>query len=291
MAAGVAAMLGKWFRRGDRSDASPANAGSDGTEAIAETPKMFEGPPDGPAEIIPLIAQGKGAHIAEKLDPDESAALLEAAGKARLKGDAAEAEQIYGRLLAADPRNAEAVHGLGLLALGAGDLAKAEPLICASMRLDPTQAVYHRNFGQLLRQKGEIEAAVHAFDEAARLRPDSARLQNDRGEALRDAGRIKRAEAAFRLALALDKGFAAAHWNLVCLELLCGNYEEGWKDFSWGFEARARRWSGLPLPQYDGAENPEAKVVLWGRRRPRLARSCRLSLCRSCASAWPMSSS
>lgn len=133
-------MLGNWFQQGSGSATSAAVSEPEnmaGPSQSTRTTSFFSEPPQGPAEVISLIAEEQDGASTSSLNPANTAALLETAGQARLNGDFAEAEQLYSRLASTDPRNAEAVHGLGLLALEEGDLAKAKSLIYASMQLDP----------------------------------------------------------------------------------------------------------------------------------------------------------
>ena len=133
-------MLGNWFQEGSGSASSAAVSEYEtmsGPSQSTRTPSFFSEPPQGPAEIISLIVTEKDSADTPSPDPASTAALLEAAGQAMINGDLAEAQQLYSRLVTNDPRNAEAVHGLGLLALEEGDSDKAESLIYASMKLDP----------------------------------------------------------------------------------------------------------------------------------------------------------
>ena len=137
---GLEMMLGNWFPQGGGSASSAAVSVHENTTVPSPstgTPSFFSEPPQGPAEVISLTAGVQDNPPGPRPDPAKTAALLEAAGQARLNGDFEEAEKLYSSLANNDPRNAEAVHGLGLLALEDGDITKAESLISASMRLDP----------------------------------------------------------------------------------------------------------------------------------------------------------
>ena len=63
---------------------------------------------------------------------------------------------------------------------------------------------------------------------------------------LRDLADLKRepeAEACFRKALELDRDFPGAHYNLGYLQLLRGQFAEGWRG------RQARSDSSRPLPE------------------------------------------
>ncbi len=141
-------------------------------------------------------------------------------------GEAEQAEASYRRVLTLEPRHADALHLLGLLAFEAGRHDRARELIERAIRIDPDRPPYHLNLGNVLAALGQPGPAIIAFTAAIRLRPDHAPARLGLGNALRAAGRPAQAVAAYREAIDVASGFADAHANLgVALKEL-GRFED-----------------------------------------------------------------
>ena len=129
-------------------------------------------------------------------------------------GRLAEAEQLYRQVLARDPRHADSLHLLGVLAYQAGQLADAVELIGQAIRLKENVAFYHNNLGLALKDEGKRAAAIERFQRALALQPDYPDAHNNLGNALMDEGRPDEAAARFRRALTLRPDYPEAHNNL-----------------------------------------------------------------------------
>jgi tetratricopeptide (TPR) repeat protein len=124
-----------------------------------------------------------------------SSADIRQAAALHQQGRLAEAEQLYAAMLAADPRQFDALHLLGLLKHQQGLSADALS-----------------NYGMVLDALKRHEEALAVFDRALALRTDHANALNNRGLALAALGRIEEALASWTKALAVDAShFAALH--------------------------------------------------------------------------------
>jgi predicted O-linked N-acetylglucosamine transferase (SPINDLY family) len=137
-----------------------------------------------------------------------------------------QAEQLYRRILEADPANAPALHHLGLLALQVGQPQAAADYIRQALALDPGQAAYHCNLGA-------VHAALHQWGDAAAcfraalvLQPDFAQALFNLGSALRELGQLHEAEAVYRRALGLQPDSADTHLNLGITLAVQGRFDE-----------------------------------------------------------------
>lgn len=119
-------------------------------------------------------------------------------------GRRAEAEILYGRILDADPDNAEALHRLGLLAALAGDRGRGMDLLARSVARDGGDADAHFNLGALLHVALRTEEAIASYRRAVALRPDFPDAEYHLSEALQAIGRIGEA-------LAVLDGLLARH--------------------------------------------------------------------------------
>ncbi|MGH7032163.1 MAG: tetratricopeptide repeat protein [Stellaceae bacterium] len=129
-------------------------------------------------------------------------------------GRLAEAEQLYRQALARDPRHADSLHLLGVLAYQAGRHADAVELIGQAIRLKDTVAFYHNNLGLALKDQGKRSAAMERFERALALQPDYPEAQINLGNVLMDEGRAEEAAAWYRRALALQPNYPEGQNNL-----------------------------------------------------------------------------
>ncbi len=174
-----------------------------------------------------------------------------------LNGRLDRAEQIYRAILAQNPRQADALHLLGVLTFQQGNHAQACELIGQAIAIQPGVASYYSNLAEVYRTTGQLEralaccrtalalqpdspeaannlgltllaqgdvaAAVPQFHAALRARPDDAMLHNNLGNALRLQGDGSQALDCFRQALQLNPNLAEAHSNLG--QLLLEQYQ------------------------------------------------------------------
>lgn len=86
-------------------------------------------------------------------------------------GRPAEAERALRAVLAADPRQPQALHQLGLLARRAGQTQPALALLERAVAADPNSATAQADLGNLRQESGALAAAVAAYRQAMALRP------------------------------------------------------------------------------------------------------------------------
>ncbi len=127
-----------------------------------------------------------------------------------------EAQALYRRALARNPAEAEALHGLGILAHQAGMYEHAIDLIRRAIAVEDGIADFHHNLGEACRACGRLDEAVGHFRRAHSLDPASARTLISLGLVLMGLDDPAGAEVAFRKALNLEPGNADV-WNA------CGN--------------------------------------------------------------------
>lgn len=119
----------------------------------------------------------------------------------------------YEQILLVEPRNASALHFLGVLhhQLGKSDAAIAA--IRNAIAIDPGYADAHNNLGNILRETNQFDAALAAYQRVVQLAPAHADGWNNLGVMLRGQGRYDEAEQAYARALELDPSNAAAWHN------------------------------------------------------------------------------
>jgi tetratricopeptide (TPR) repeat protein len=105
--------------------------------------------------------------------------------------------------LAQDPRHADALHLMGLLAAQAEQLDQAVEWIANAIRLEP-KPEYLSSLGTTLLRQGRYEEALKVFDKAVQLGPENADLWIALGNILADGKRFAEALQTFQHVLTLN---------------------------------------------------------------------------------------
>jgi protein O-GlcNAc transferase len=130
-----------------------------------------------------------------------TAQTLELAVKQHQAGNLREAERLYRQILQAEPRHADALHLLGVIAQQVGRNEVAIQHIRAALREKPNYAAAHANLGVALEALGQLDQAVASLRQAVSLKPDFAEAHNNLGKALRLQGKPAEAIASLQEAV------------------------------------------------------------------------------------------
>jgi tetratricopeptide (TPR) repeat protein len=130
------------------------------------------------------------------------------------RGELARAEAIYGQIVAAEPRHADAWHRLGVLAHQLGRNADAAEAILRAITLNDSQPAYHNHLGAVYAALAEIEKSEASFRRALALAPDDAQVHYNLAALLSLRARHGEAIEHYRRAIALNPRMAEAHFNL-----------------------------------------------------------------------------
>ena len=109
-----------------------------------------------------------GGRIDARCIPD----LLQQATELHRKGQSADAEIGYRRILEVEPRHADALHRLGQLLAAKGDFAAAKRLFRILTTVRPDAAKAWQCLGQVCESLGQHEEALRQHLEFMRLQPD-----------------------------------------------------------------------------------------------------------------------
>jgi tetratricopeptide (TPR) repeat protein len=141
-------------------------------------------------------------------------------------GRLAEAETYYRQVLARDPRHADCLHLLGLIACASGDGDAGIALIGRAIAANANFPAYHYNLGVALGDRGDWDAAIASYRRAIRLKPDYLDAHNNLGNALKELGKLEDAIACYRRVVALNPRFQQAHTNLGNAHQIGGRFPE-----------------------------------------------------------------
>jgi tetratricopeptide (TPR) repeat protein len=124
------------------------------------------------------------------------------------------AEPIYRQILAMDPKHADALHLLGVIASQRGQFASAVEHIQRAIAQDNSQPGYYINLGNAHTALGRHEEAASAHRRAVDLQPDLAEAHCSLGNSLQAQGKLNEAVVSYGMALELKPTLAVAHSNL-----------------------------------------------------------------------------
>ena len=133
------------------------------------------------------------------------------------QGRFAEAEVVFRQVLADEPRNAQALHLLGVTVGRMGRHQDAVNLITNATRSQPSNPYFHTNLGHALIEVGRHTDAVKSFDRALHLKPDLAPAYRGRGIAQIRLNQGEAALGSFKLAAQLAPADAQAQNDLGVL--------------------------------------------------------------------------
>ena len=122
------------------------------------------------------------------------------------------AERAYRAVLSASPRNADAWHLLGVLAMQSGKAQEAVDRIREAIRVNGSVAVYHCNLGVALCLLDRAEEAIAAFQTTIELNPSHAEAYSNLANVLSRQRRHAEAIDAWRRAVTLKPDYVEA-WN------------------------------------------------------------------------------
>jgi tetratricopeptide (TPR) repeat protein len=211
--------------------------------------------------------------------PAEAQLALEAWGK----GSADEAERLCRTFLEKTPDHLDVLLLLAAIRHEQDALASAE----RALRPDYSEALHSRAAASALRQDdaaqprasspealclrghaldalGRLEEALDSYQSALALRPDDPEALVNLGNVLCQLGRIDDAIAAYERAQALRPGDAEAHFNSSFAYLARGDYERGWKEYEWRWQALHTRLPSLTAgrPPWLGEDEIAGKTVI-----------------------------
>ena len=137
-----------------------------------------------------------------------------------------QAAELYHQILAEQPRHADTLHLLGLVAYKTGHLDEAAGLIADAIRQDSSKAPYCFNLGVVLQKQGKLDEAADAYRRAVKLNPSHLEAQSNLGNVLLEQGKLDQAAAAYQQALRLNPNSAEAHNNLGVALKEQGKFEQ-----------------------------------------------------------------
>jgi tetratricopeptide (TPR) repeat protein len=143
-------------------------------------------------------------------------------------GKLSEAQSLYRQVLKLMPRQADALHMLGVTEFQAKNYAEAVRLISKAKEHKPDNDLIHFNLGNALRAMGQLEEAGQAFSTAVRLRPDNLEALKNLGNIYKEQNKMAEAIACYDRLLQKEPGHPHTCYNKAIALLTQGQLAESW---------------------------------------------------------------
>ncbi|PHM10623.1 tetratricopeptide repeat protein [Nostoc sp. 'Peltigera malacea cyanobiont' DB3992] len=101
-----------------------------------------------------------------------------------------QAEEVYRQVIEVNPKQLEAVYGLGMLAQQRGQHQNAEQFFRIALELQPEAGAIHNSLGFTLQQQGKLEEALTCYEKALEILPECLEVQLNLGNALYFQGKL-----------------------------------------------------------------------------------------------------
>jgi tetratricopeptide (TPR) repeat protein len=147
------------------------------------------------------------------------------------QGDIAQAMERYVEVLRNDPKNADALYYIAVVACQDGQFKEGADLARRAIAVGPPQARMHNLLGQALYRQGERLEAIKNYDQAIALDDKLADAHGNRANVLADAGFPDEALKSFDRALALNPMSATDWLNRGALLQSLGRHAEALASF------------------------------------------------------------
>ena len=131
----------------------------------------------------------------------------------------------YQRALRIGPDSAEAHSNLGVALQDLGQLDDAVASYRKALAINPDYAATHNNLGNAQRDLGKIKEAANSYQRATEIKPDFFKAYTNLGLALKDLGRMGEAVIRCQMALQISPNFADGQVNLATVLQQLGEFK------------------------------------------------------------------
>jgi hypothetical protein len=176
-------------------------------------------------------------------------------------GRLTEAEAAFRDMLAAAPRDAEAMSNLAAVLNATQRHSEAEAACRNAISIQPSFWAAWGNLGTALHRQQRYDEAVAAYAEALRRNPNDVNACTNLGVALAEQGRMQLALDVHDVALALAPGNAAVRCNRALALLAAGDLARGFAENEWRWQVPDMLPHGVAGPCWRG-EDPTGSTIL-----------------------------
>jgi tetratricopeptide (TPR) repeat protein len=191
-----------------------------------------------------------------EIQPENTTVLSNIGAALQTIGKLDEAVSSYQKAIAIKPSFADAYFNLGLALQKQDKLDEAVINHQKAIAIKPGFSEAHSSLGFALQAQGKLDEAVVSYQKAIAIKPDFAEAYSNLGFALKNQGKLDKAITCYQKAIAFKPDYANAHHNLSHIQLLNGDFHNGWNNYSW-------RWKIDQIDQNDSKIFLRHKNALW----------------------------
>ena len=159
-------------------------------------------------------------------DPNSPGLLSNCIVVSMARKDDARVKELSERLLKVQPQSAPALQGLAAVAIARGDYSAAVQHCLQLVKVVPDSYVGWFNLGIAYQKTGRWEQAGNAYREAALIRPGAIEASANLGTVLQERGDLAGARRAYERVLASSPDLPGALWNMALLAEREGNADQ-----------------------------------------------------------------
>ena len=161
------------------------------------------------------MSEHKHRNLADEFLPADA---FQMAMQHQQKGELAQADALYRKILQLEPNHADALHFSGVLAYQAGQYDTAVELISRAIRSNPGFSSMYCNLGLVFQTQGKLDEAINCYYEALSLQPDLIDARNNLGSAFVAKNNIAAAIETYRYLLMLNRDDVQTQNKLAYLQ-------------------------------------------------------------------------
>ena len=174
-----------------------------------------------------------------------------------------EAEQSFRQAVANEPALATAHRNLSSLLLWQNRHVEALQFALKAKQFEPDEPETHNTLGAVYKATQQIDKAIDYFRKTVDTTPGNAVYLSNLAGALVDARRLDEAHELFHRTIELDAKLPDAHYGLGMLQLLEGDFVDGWEKYEWRWlSSQQRRRRHQDKPEWDGKPAPDRTVLV-----------------------------
>lgn len=132
-----------------------------------------------------------------------------------------------------------------------------------AIECNPSLADIFINRALFFKRMGQFDKALEDARHSIELKPTKPDAYNNLALIYEDVLEFDKALSTFDEAIQLDATFADAHFNRALLQLLRGNFLEGWRGYEWRWKSGLQKYArDFERPLWLGEESLEGKTIL-----------------------------
>ena len=144
-----------------------------------------------------------------------------------------EALECYNQVLKLKPNFINAINNKGNCFEKLDQYEEALKAYHKALKIKPDflESIY--NSANCLKKLNKYNDALKYYDQAVKIKPDFVEAINNKANCLYELCQLDEAIKTYENAIKIKPDFAYAKWNMSRIQLLKGNYKDGWKNYEW----------------------------------------------------------